>query len=322
MGGVTKGSDLNSPKVKLTAFWFILGIGIGLIFNAGYIILAFNFEQKRNLATGISVSGCGIGPFILSPIYQRVYMEYGYNGFFLLFAGLTFQICVCGMLMRPSKLELSTKVSNRRHENDNRQCCNCDKSILKNVPVLLVGIGGLVFNIGIFIIYLHFPEYALHHSATGTEISWLFSISGVCSSVGRVLLGLATNSETVDENLVFFGSYVFLGICTLLFPVFVSISSVRVLYMTILGFYSGACYVVLNTILFKIVGPQHVAQGTGYVLAYIGIGSLIGPPLGGKKLNPYQSINFHCLSACTVNQLIFALYNIVATYFRKSSGDT
>lgn len=200
-----------------------------------------------------------------------------------MFAGLTLQVLVAGALMRPSRLEMSAKVAQRKHLNhcDRRKFCEID--ILKNISLFLVGIGSLLFNIGIFIVYLHFPEYALSHAATEAEVSWCFSISGICSSIGRILLGLATNSDTVDENLVFFGSYVLLGICTVGFPLFISMSSLRNVYMAILGIYNGACYVVVNSIVLNLVGPKQVAQGTGYIMAFIGLGTLIGPPLGGTK---------------------------------------
>jgi hypothetical protein len=32
------------------------------------------------MATGIAVSGCGLGAFILAPLFQLIYHEYGYCG--------------------------------------------------------------------------------------------------------------------------------------------------------------------------------------------------------------------------------------------------
>jgi MFS family permease len=64
----------NAPILFI---FFFKGVGIGLVFNSGYIVLAFNFEKKRNMATGIAVSGCGLGAFILAPLFQLIYHEYG-----------------------------------------------------------------------------------------------------------------------------------------------------------------------------------------------------------------------------------------------------
>ena len=269
----------NAPILSI---FFFKGVGIGLVFNSGYIVLAFNFEKKRNMATGIAVSGCGLGAFILAPLFQLIYHEYGYCGFFLFMAGFSFQACVCGVVLRPSRLEMSSKLAMMTQ---NTICLPCDATVVKNISVLCVALGGFFFNIGIFIIYLHFPQYAMNNGSSESEVSLYLSIAGICSCIGRILLGMASNSDNVDEDIVYFGSYVVLGVCTIIFPLFMSFHSAKVVYMIVLGLYNGTCYVVINTIVLKLVGPNHVAQGTGYVLAYIGIGTLIGPPIGGNCTN-------------------------------------
>jgi len=264
---------------------FFKGIGIGLVFNSGYIVLAFNFEKKRNMATGIAVSGCGLGPFILAPLFQLIHHEYGYCGFFLFMAGLSLQACVCGAVLRPSRLEMSSKLARMNIKPQNNTCLSCDATVVKNISVLCVALGGFFLNIGIFIIYLHFPQYAMNNGSSESEVSLYLSIAGICSCIGRILLGMASNSDNVNEDIVYFGSYVLLGVCTISIPLFMSFHSAKIVYMIVLGLYNGTCYVVINTIVLKLIGPNHVTQGTGYILAYIGIGTLIGPPIGGNCTN-------------------------------------
>lgn len=262
--------------------FFFTGIGVGLIYNTGYIVLAFNFEKKRNMATGIAVSGCGIGPFILSPLFQLIHHHYGYNGFFLMVAGLGLQSCVCGALLRPSHLETTSKLARKNRKTEN--CFSCDLTVVKNASLFCVGMSGFFLNIGIFLIYLHFPKYAMDNGSSESEVSLYLSIAGICSCIGRILLGMASNSDNVNEDIVYFGSYVMIGVCTIIIPFFISFHSAKILYVIVLGSYSGACYVVVNTIVLKLTGPNHVAQGTGLVMAYIGVGTLIGPPIAGNTL--------------------------------------
>jgi predicted MFS family arabinose efflux permease len=84
--------------------------------------------------------------------------------------------------------------------------------VVKNISVQCVALGGFFFNIGIFIIYLHFPQYAMNNGSSESEVSLYLSIAGICSCIGRILLGMASNSDNVDEDIVYFGSYVVLGI--------------------------------------------------------------------------------------------------------------
>ncbi|CAC5416889.1 unnamed protein product [Mytilus coruscus] len=286
------GSLLLTLSVVITAFvqhiilaflffGVLAGLGVGLMYSTGYIVLAFNFEKQRNIATGIAVAGCGIGPFVLSPIYQMIHHEYGYNGFFLLFGGLSFNACVVGAVLRPSRLEVSSRIARTKKRTFDKKCCECDLTVVKNIPLLCVCISGVFLNVGIFLVYLHFPTYAMENSSTEIEVSWYLSIAGISSCVGRVLLGMATNSEDVSEDIVYFGTYSILGGATILLPLFIKFHYAKIFYSILLGAISGNCYVVINTIVLRLTGPNHVAQGTGYVMAYIGVGTLIGPPLAG-----------------------------------------
>ncbi|VDI82988.1 Hypothetical predicted protein [Mytilus galloprovincialis] len=286
------GSLLLTSSVIITAFvqhivlaflffGVFAGLGVGLLYSTGYIVIAFNFEKKRNIATGIAVAGCGIGPFVLSPIYQMIHHEYGYNGFFLLFGGLSLNACVVGAVLRPSRLEVSSRIARTKKRTLNKTGCECDLTVVKNLPLFCVCISGVFLNVGIFLVYLHFPTYAMENSSTEVEVSWYLSIAGISSCVGRILLGMATNSEDVSEDIVFFGTYSILGGATILLPSFIKFHYAKICYSILLGVNSGSCYVVINTIVLRLTGPKHVAQGTGYVLAYVGVGTLIGPPLAG-----------------------------------------
>ncbi|XP_052073595.1 monocarboxylate transporter 13-like [Mytilus californianus] len=272
---------VNNILLAFIFFGVLAGLGVGLMFTTGLIVIAFNFEKKRNLATGIAVAGCGIGPFILSPIYQMIYNEYGYNGFFLFYAGLSFNVCVVGAVLRPSRLEVSSKMAKNRNRMLRKKYCEFDLTVVQNIPLFFVCISGVFFNIGIFIIYLHFPAYAIENNSTQMEVSWYLSIAGISSCIGRVLLGMATNSDDVNEDIVFFGTYSLIGAATIVVPLFIKIHYAKIMYSIVLGMNSGSCYVVISTIVLRLTGPDHVAHGTGYVMAYIGIGSLVGPPLAG-----------------------------------------
>ncbi|XP_076106095.1 monocarboxylate transporter 12-like [Mytilus galloprovincialis] len=272
---------VNNILLAFIFFGVLAGIGVGLMLTTGLIVIAFNFEKKRNVATGIAVSGCGIGPFVLSPIYQMIYNEYGYNGFFLFYAGLSFNVCVVGAVLRPSRLEASSKIAKKRNITLHKKCCECDLTVMKNIPLICVCIAGVFFNIGIFIIYLHFPAYAIENDSTQVQVSWYLSIAGISSCIGRVLLGMATNSEDVSEDIIFFGTYSLIGAATIVVPLFIKIHYAKIMYSIVLGLNSGSCYVVIISIVLRLTGPDHVAQGTGYVMAYIGVGSLVGPPLAG-----------------------------------------
>ncbi|KAK5981456.1 Monocarboxylate transporter [Trichostrongylus colubriformis] len=79
----------------------IMGIGSGLMYCPAIVIVTMYFEKRRSFATGIAVTGAGVGTMVFSPINDYVMSHYGWRAVFLLFIGV-FSLCVvCASLFRP-----------------------------------------------------------------------------------------------------------------------------------------------------------------------------------------------------------------------------
>ena len=81
-------------------FGIISGFGLSLCYVAAILIVAYYFDKRRSLATGLAVCGSGIGTFIFAPLTQYLIEEYGWRGTTLIIAGLFLNISVCGAVMR------------------------------------------------------------------------------------------------------------------------------------------------------------------------------------------------------------------------------
>jgi hypothetical protein len=76
-------------------------LGFGLIYLPAIVSVGFYFEKKRAIATGIAVSGSGIGTFIFSPANAALLEAYDWKYMLMIHAGIILNGCVCAMLMRP-----------------------------------------------------------------------------------------------------------------------------------------------------------------------------------------------------------------------------
>lgn len=106
LGGVISGlgfiisSFANSIEMVFFTFGFLSGLGLCLCYVTAVVSIAYWFDKKRTLATGLGACGTGIGTFLYAPMTQYSIEEYGWRGTVLLLAGTFFNFCVCGALMR------------------------------------------------------------------------------------------------------------------------------------------------------------------------------------------------------------------------------
>ncbi|XP_041978580.1 uncharacterized protein LOC121732695 [Aricia agestis] len=91
---------VDNMETLFLTFGVMAGFGLSLCYVAAVVIVAYYFEKKRSLATGISVCGSGIGTFIFAPLTYVLLDEYGWRGTTLILAGFFLNMAVCGLLFR------------------------------------------------------------------------------------------------------------------------------------------------------------------------------------------------------------------------------
>lgn len=99
--GFVFASFSNSVTVLMLTYGILGGLGFGLIYLPAIVSVGFYFEKKRAIATGIAVSGSGIGTFIFSPANAAMLDAFDWKYMLMIHAGIILNGCVFAMLMRP-----------------------------------------------------------------------------------------------------------------------------------------------------------------------------------------------------------------------------
>ena len=81
------------------------GIGYGLVYLPSIVAVSQYFDKRRAFATGLGVSGAGIGTFIFSPITSILIKVYTWQGAILIQSGLVLNCIACGLVFRPINLQ-------------------------------------------------------------------------------------------------------------------------------------------------------------------------------------------------------------------------
>ncbi|CAG5121267.1 unnamed protein product, partial [Candidula unifasciata] len=82
-------------------FAVITGLGYALSYSPCVVMVGLHFKKRRSLANGISVSGSGVGSFVVPNLIRWLLNLYGLPGCLLILGGLTLNVSVCALLIRP-----------------------------------------------------------------------------------------------------------------------------------------------------------------------------------------------------------------------------
>ena len=273
----------------------------GRLFNLLTFVIKYRNQRKvRKYAlvpvdyflAFIVIAGIGVGLFVMAPVYEVARDFYGNSGFFIALAGITANMVVFGTLYFPSKLEKYTQEKRKQEFEIKAKEGNAwtwsvisfYAHVARKWPVLCLCLCMFCYCLGTHLIFLHFPNYAVHQGSTTVQASFLVSVIGILGVSGRVLTGIAANHEKIDDILLYAGAMGIVGLATILLPLYSDLYAGQAAYAAILGLYFGCCYVLTGSVNIKFVGVEGMPIATGIEFFCGGIGSLVGPVLAGKFL--------------------------------------
>ena len=191
----------------LTQFYIFYGVfmgsGITCIGIISYsAILAHWFQKKRGLASGIAVSGMGLGTFLFVPLTQFSINAVGWRTTFMITAGLVLLIVLPlnGLFLKHKPEEIDQQVdgsdSGSVHLSSNAEpdgTANSPNDSFRHVirsssfwsliafPFLVV--------IGIYITLVHNVQFMVDQGISKMTAAWIFAMVGIISSVFRIFWG-------------------------------------------------------------------------------------------------------------------------------------
>lgn len=92
----------------------ISGLGRGLAYAPGLILVGMYFNRLRGVAVGLSTAGVGAGTFLLPPVVEMLFETYGFFGAFFILGGIALHFFVVAFLYRPLFLHRKIVLTGRR----------------------------------------------------------------------------------------------------------------------------------------------------------------------------------------------------------------
>lgn len=251
----------------------------------------FYFDRQRNLANGIAHTGGGVGVFILAPMVHKLIDIYNWRGSLIIVSGICLNNLVVASAMRPipagvlyEKTVISSdEKTDETHNGHNRQRYSCiDLEAFASLRLQCVGISMLCVAMTSSTVFIHLADYAKIQGSSHHEVATVFAAIGISNACGKLLFGMACNSDDIDNFLVYGGTVSILALVAFALPLFISTYIGQVAFGVLFGLYFAGSNIMVSAIPPMIVPLQHLATSMGILLTYLGIGFLIGPVIAGK----------------------------------------
>ena len=287
-GMILVGIGLAAASVarSLTEVYLAYGLGVGLGIGCSYVpavgAVQRWFVRRRGFASGLAVSGIGVGTLVVPPLASWLIETLGWRETYLAF-GIFAVVVGGGMALMieddPRRRGLAPDGDALRSDVKPSGAAGAPlASALTSHRFIGLYAACFICSFGLFVPFVHLVPYALDHGVAQSAAVLLVGAIGVGSTAGRFLLGgLADRlGRPLSFLLMFVGmgfSFVVWFFSTSLWPL--------ALFALAYGVFYGGFVALAPAIVIDYFGAHHASSLIGILYTSVAFGTLIGPSAAG-----------------------------------------
>ena len=277
--GLLAASGADSLAVVYLGFGLGIGLGVGFSYVPSVGAVQPWFTVRRGFASGLAVSGIGVGTLIGPVVASALIAEYDWRVAFMVLGLVTM---VAGSV---AALFIENDPSRRGRVEDAAGPAAATASVslslreaVRTRPFWLLFGAAACLSFALFVPFVHLVPYALGHGMSAGTGAMMIGMVGVGSTAGRFLIGgVADRLGRVDVYAACFAGVVF----TYFFWLF----AVNPWTLGLFGLLFGTCYggfvALFPSIIVDYFGSRAAGAIIGALYASVGIGTLLGPTFAG-----------------------------------------
>jgi len=317
-GMIMTGLGLAAASLARTLFevYAAYGLGVGLGVGCAYVpaIGAVQrwFVRRRGFASGLAVSGIGMGTLVMPPLASLLIETLGWRGAYLVLGALA-AVIGGGLALL---IESDPRDRNLGPDGDPPQTGPQStrpegmsvKEAIRSRRFISLYAACLICAFGVFVPFVHLVPYARDHGVAPSAAVLLLGVIGIGSTAGRFFLGGIADrmGRQLSLLLMFAGMALALTIWVVSTD-FWSLAAFAFVY----GIFYGGWVAVLPAVVMDYFGGRNVSGLIGILYTSVAFGTLIGPSAAGFAFDASHSYTVPILASAGAN--IIALLIVVAT---------
>jgi MFS family permease len=305
-----------SVAQTLAEVYVAYGLGVGLGVGCSYVpalgAVQRWFVRRRGFASGLAVSGIGVGTLVMPPLAAFLVTALGWRHAYL----------VLGVLAAVVGVGMALLI-----ENDPR-----DRGLGPDGDPIAVSRSGeasgftlrdavrsrrfaglyaacLICSFGLFVPFVHLIPYAIDHGVRPSSAVLLLGAVGVGSTGGRFFLGGVADNLGRELALLL----MFVGMaCAMLVWAFSTLFWEMAVFALTYGVCYGGFVAILPALVMDYFGGRHVSGIIGVLYTSIALGTLVGPSAAGFAFDLRHSYMLPILASVAANLAAAVTLKIMA----------
>ncbi len=308
--GLAAASAAHSLWQVYLAYGLAVGLGIGCSYVPAIGAVQRWFVRRRGFASGLAVSGIGVGTLIM-PLLASFFIEIlGWRSAYILLGGLA-ALVGAGMALLiqndPRDMGLGPDGDPVRScEQLARPAGISIKEAIRSGPFASLYAACLICSFGAFLPFAHLVPYALDHGIPQASAVLLLAMIGVGSTAGRFFLGgLADRMDRRSSLMVMFVGMAFSLAIWGLSTSFGALAVFAFAY----GIFYGGWVAVVPAVMMDYFGGRNISGIIGILFTSVAFGTLIGPSAAGFTFDlshSYTPVIFACVFGNVIAAAIIA----------------
>ena len=300
--GLAIAAAAQSLTEVYVAYGLGVGIGIGCSFVPALGAVQRWFTLRRGLATGMAVSGIGVGTFVMPLVASRLIATFGWRKADLVLG------CLVGVVGIATSWMIENDPRDRGLAPDGgpavpgastvQAAGDSVRGAITSRTFAALYAACLICALGLFVPFIHLVPYARTHGLTNSSAILLLGVIGVASIAGRCVVGAVADRlgrrPALATVLLGMGAAFAVWLCsTTLWPL--------VAFALVYGVFYGGFVALLPTVVMDDFGGRNVSGIMGILYTSVAFGTLIGPTAAGFVFDRTHSYTLPILGGVFAN---------------------
>jgi MFS family permease len=316
--GLAAASAARNLLEVYTAYGLGVGVGVGCAYVPAIGAVQRWFVRRRGFASGLAVSGIGVGTLVMPPLAALLIESLGWRGAYLalgvLAAGLGGGL---SLLIENDPRDRGLGPDGDPPQPGAQPVRPPGASVseaVRSPRFISLYLACLICSFGVFVPFVHLVPYAGDHGVAPSSAVLLLGVIGVGSTAGRFFLGgLAGRIGRQPSLLLMFAGMALALALWVTSTTIWSLAAFAFLY----GVFYGGWVAVLPAVVMDQFGGRNVSGIIGVLYTSVAFGTLIGPSAAGFAFDLSHSYTLPILASAGAN-IIAAV--IVAATSSKPAG--